>query len=455
MATPHIPLTNVLSAELAALADVQRWVVALSGGLDSMVLLDLMCRTPLNVPVVAVHVNHQLSPNALVWQDHCANQARARAICCYSFAVDLTHAGEGIEAAARTARYGVFEDFLQPGDVLLQAHHLDDQVETFFLRLLRGAGPKGLAGMPKMREVGRARLLRPLLTVRRAVLEAYARQQHLVWVEDESNAETHFDRNYLRHEVLPVLAQRWPDLPDKVLSAAQLCAQADTLQSEQAAADLVMANCRPERLGQSAELAYLLSLGAARRFALLRYWCEAAGLSTPSQEQLMEVEKQFFQLLRADSEACVSWGKTELRRFRDRLYLLPSLGLEEPFDQQSQTISQLVGGEKVHVRLNQFITLTLCPDILAPARLRADITALDIQRRRGGERCKPAGRKHSQTLKKLLQEYDLEPWLRGSVPLLYHNGELAAVGDLWVCDGFVAQAGQAGYRLDWRVVSRA
>ena len=190
-----------------------RWLVGFSGGLDSTALLDLLVqlsRSEQLPPLMAVHVNHGLSPNADAWQLHCEQVCRRLGVPLESRRVEVSNSGKGVEAAAREARYAVFEELLEPGGVVLLAHHLDDQVETFFLRLLRGAGTQGLSAMPANRALGRGILYRPLLEFSRDQLRDYAAQRQLEWVEDESNAQSGPKRNFLRREVLPLVEQRWP-----------------------------------------------------------------------------------------------------------------------------------------------------------------------------------------------------------------------------------------------------
>lgn len=209
---------------LEVLAGAPRWWLAYSGGLDSTVLLQLLARAraarPGFPPLVALHVNHGLHPDAPRWQHHCEARCRALGIDFDCEAVVVEPAGEGLEAAARRARHAVFESRLGAGDILFTAHHLDDQVETLFLRLLRGAGVDGLGAMAESRPLGAGRLVRPLLDVPRGVLADCARQWALDYIDDPSNEDTRLDRNYLRRRVLPLIAERWPGYRGTVGRAA-------------------------------------------------------------------------------------------------------------------------------------------------------------------------------------------------------------------------------------------
>lgn len=402
--------------------DGVRWL-GYSGGLDSTVLLHLLCE--MGIEVRAIHVHHGLSPNADVWQAHCKAMAESLGVAFYARRV-LVDSGGSLEQAARTARYGVFETLLQPGDQLLLAQHGDDQVETFFLRLLRGAGALGLAAMAGSRPLGGATVLRPLLGVSRAQLEAYAREHRLQWIEDESNEDQSLDRNYLRATVLPLLRERWP-LRERVGRAVDNLREAAELLQDLGDADLNLCDRRRERFGQSLELEALRDLPGRRQKNLLRSWLAECGGSMPEAAHLQQA---LGQALGAADDSCmaVSLGGRVARRFRDRLYLtppLPEVG-EGEWRWDGRSALALPGGWE----------LSADPDWP-----EGDCR---VHFRRGGERAKPVDRQRSQTLKKLLQEVGLEPWLRDRVPLVYRSGELLAVGDLFACE-----EGLAG-TLKWR-----
>lgn len=405
----------------------RRWV-ALSGGLDSTVLLHLLSVE--GEPVSAVHVHHGLSPNADDWSEHCAELADSLGIPLYTKQVEVD-TGAGVEAGARDARYQVFQQLLEPGDQLLLAHHGDDQVETFFLRLLRGAGPQGLSGMRNCRPLGAGLLLRPLLNVSRSELEAYAREHELTWIEDESNSDPRFDRNYLRSRVLPLLCDRWP-LRQRVQRAAQNLQESALLLQELADLDLGACRRRAERLGESIALDPFLALSPERRRNLLRCWAEASGGNWPSAQQLAELEQQLASA-EADRLPAVPLGRLVARRFRDRLFLTPTLPeVPEGFAASwSGRHSLQLPGEGCMGPLPDWPT--------------AEYT---VSFRRGGERARPLERQHSQTLKKLLQEYGLEPWLRDRVPLIFEGERLLAVGDLFLCDGWIGTTPET--LPDWR-----
>jgi tRNA(Ile)-lysidine synthase len=400
------------------------WWIGFSGGLDSTVLLHALMQLHLPVQLRALHINHQISPNADAWQTQCADFCAQLSIPFHAEKVCVENTGKGIEDAARALRYSVFEKNIASNDYLLTAHHANDQAETLLLRLMRGTGPRGLAAIAQVRQLGAGFLVRPLLHFTRAELEAYAVAHQLRWVDDESNLDDDYDRNFLRNQVMPLLHSRWPEFKRKWQQTAELCAQQEAVMEEIAREDLVRAKPVVERVGQSIELNALLGLSPARKQNILRYWLRVINHSTPEQLHWQQIEQQIFGG-RDDAQTRVSWGNVALQRYRQRLYALP---LQLP---------------ELELKFERRMSDT-------NPRLKVDLPELHIRYRAGSERCKPEGRAHSQTLKKLLQEYELEPWLRDKVPLVFSGDKLVAVGDLWICAEFVAAENEAGYSLTWQ-----
>jgi len=426
-----------LEAYLPGLPSTGKWWIALSGGLDSCVLLHALASLSLPVSLHALHINHQISPNACEWEVHCAKLCAGLGIPFTAVRVNVQSSGRGLEDAAREARYTVFKQYLGAGDYLLTAHHADDQTETMLLRLMRGAGPRGLAAMARQRPLALGILHRPLLGFTRADLEDYAQRHQLVWVDDESNGNDYYDRNYLRNQVMPLLRGRWPAFAQKWQETAELCAANEALVAELAGQDLSMAGLKNALVGTHISLEYLKQLTSVRRHNLLRLWLRGQGLAAPDQQHLNQIELQIVQR-RQDAETQVGWGNVSLRIYRERAYALP--------------VADIPRVPKVQPTFSPVIDLPagfrLCCQLTgAGAGLRADLVDLHVRFRQGGERCRPAGRRHSQTLKRLLQEYGIEPWLRESLPLVYSGDILVAVADLWVCEGYQADTG--GYCLKY------
>lgn len=418
----------------------RRLYVGYSGGLDSHVLLHALAMVRGPRGITALHINHQLSPHAATWAGHCRQTCADLGVPYVEELVAVMHRGDGRENAAREARYAAFDRYVGQGDLLVLGHHADDQSETILYRLLRGAGPGGLAGMPASRALRTGHLLRPLLGVTRAALQRYASAEGLRWIEDDSNQHLDFDRNYLRHRVIPALAERWPDYAARLTQSAAHCGDADALLRELGELDLRELDQRGERLGWSLDARALAALAGNRRVNVLRHWVAQSGLPSPRRGPLAAVSAELLPA-RRDSAPLVCWPGGEWRRFRDRLYLLPGNRWRQrasapvPWTAFPQPL-QLADGS----------TLEACASAGAGLRVAAGQTPM-IGVRQGGERCRPAGRSGSNTLKKLLQAHGLEPWLRDRVPLVYVDGELAAVGDLWLCEGFADPAG--GWALRW------
>lgn len=433
------PRLMALAPELRA---AKRVWVAYSGGLDSTVLLHQVAQ--LELPDLrAMHVNHQISPNANNWQRHCEQTAKDLGIELVVETVSVEDTGKGLEEAARNQRYQVFAKHLSIGDVMLSAHHANDQAETLLFRLMRGAGLKGLCGVPATRLIGRkTQLLRPFLGVSRAELEIWASKHKISWVEDESNDDTGIDRNYIRHQVIPNLLSRWPNAIDQIANSASLLADSQQLLDAYLEEDLKACKLRRERVGESITLNVFLNFDAIRQNHLLRYWIARRELLLPAQQHLVEIHK----LLNSapDAKPEVSWGPVgkcagggSFFRYQNRLYL--GCRLNYALDQDA-----------IYQKWDGVSKLTLGNFSLAGKAAKQGLQQADyhILFREGGERCQPAQRDNSQTLKKLLQEYRLEPWLRDSVPLIFRGQQLAAVGDLWICDGFVAEG---GFQPVWRI----
>jgi tRNA(Ile)-lysidine synthase len=421
-------------------------LVGLSGGLDSSVLLSLVCEVVAAEKITAVHINHGLSPNAEHWQQQSAEFCRSLGVRLHSESVTVHEVGGGLESAARDARYQVFEKLIVEEGILLLGHHADDQVETVLYRMLRGSGPKGLAGIPVARSLGRGELLRPLLDWPKIALENWATRKQLRWIEDESNQQEQFDRNYLRRRVVPALAERWPDYIQGITRSAQHSAEADQLAESVAWTDLEDLDVRPERAGLSLSLPAFNQLESLRQRNLLRYWPTFYRLAALGQNLVDEVLNSLVSA-REDSGPKVVRGNIQFCRYRDRLYLLNLSGRPKMADDvclywHADELLVLPDGTKLNAESVRGEGLRI-----------DDVSQLTLRFRQGGERCQPVGRDRSNSLKKLLQEYALEPWWRERIPLFYIDEQLVAVGDLWVCQGWQCGADEEGLKITWQTNS--
>lgn len=431
-----------LQTQLASLPAVPHYWVAYSGGVDSLALLHALAalRDTLPGELGAVHVNHGLHAAAAEWAAHCTTVCRELGVPLVGLTVDgRPGAGDSPEAAARAARYAALERWLPAGHGLLTAQHRDDQAETLLLQLLRGSGVKGLAAMPEVAELGAGLLLRPLLAVSRHDLQAYADRQRLHWVEDPSNTDTGLDRNYLREHIVPELRRRWPAVAQTLARSAQHCAEAARILEQVAAADMVdLAG----PAGKTLALGGLQALAPERRRNVLRFWLHERCGALPSTAVLSRILHDIL-ASRPDASPCVRWRGIEVRRYRDRLHLLRQAPERDP-------------GRRLAWSLDGCLELPDAGGTLYASRasghgLRVAAVAgpVEVAFRQGGERCRPAGRAHHHSLKKLFQECAVPPWERPRIPLIYVGTELAAVAGFWVCEPFSAAPGEPGYAIEW------
>lgn len=438
-----------LHARLQAFPRPAGYQVAFSGGMDSHALLHALAalQAQLALPLGAVHVNHGLHPEAARWGAHCRAVCTGLGLDYAELDVDARAGrGDSPEAAARTARYAALAGWLPAGHCLLTAQHRDDQAETLLLQLLRGAGVHGLSAMPVRSGLGAGTRLRPLLDVSRAALRAYAESRRLRWIDDPSNFDTGFDRNYLRHHVMPLLAARWPAVAANLARSAAHQAEAAALLDAMAMTDLQAA--AGAAAGQL-RLPVLAGLPPARARALLRYWLRRATGTTPSAAVLAHMLDDIPRS-RGDAQPCVSWGGYELRRYRDTLYLLQARPEPAPAEALSWTLdAPLVlpgAGGVLHARptTGRGIRRAAVPD-----------GGVLVRWRHGGECCAPAGRGRHHALKKLFQEHGIPPWERTRIPLIFVGERLALVAGLWVCEPFQAGPGESAFEITWDAAAPA
>lgn len=396
--------------------------VAFSGGLDSSVLLAALAKLELGRPVRALHIDHGLHPDSDNWQAHCQEIATGLGVPCASRNVSIEKvARKSLEEAAREARYAALAGMMRSGELLLTAHHSDDQLETILLRLLRGSGVKGLRGIEPFADFGPGYLGRPMLAISKAEIQAVGKEWSLVWVEDPTNAEARFDRNYLRREVIPRLRSRWPGAATTAGRAAQQMRDAQEILEAVASQDAVRIES-PGWVSQD----YLRELTSARRANLIRHLISELGLPVPSAAQLRELLAAI-DVTRPDAQTRVCWPGAESRIYRGRLYLFRPMAPNSGPDYQGR-LDRDVPWEGPEGRLELRPTDSLgLPDSWAQQ-------GLTVRFRVGGERFKPLHEAHSRKLKKWLQLAGIVPWMRARIPLLYRDSSLVAVGDLWLSD---------------------
>lgn len=404
-----------------------RIVVAFSGGLDSSALLHALKQVH-GERVHALHIHHGLQSEADAWALHCSSVCQARSIPIQVLRVQVAEDGRGMEAAAREARHGAFASQLDAGDILALAHHQDDQAETFLLRALRGSGPDGLSAMSAWQMRGDAWHWRPWLNVPRVELEEYARQHSLKWIEDPSNTELRFDRNYLRHSVMPLLRDRWPHVASAFARSAELQSEtrAQRTDSAQRHLDACLLPAGDLRLDA------LMRYGVEDRAGVLRAWVSALGLPALGGEHLQHIERDVL-ASRHDAEPVFTWANARIVRWRDVLHA----ALQTPAVQFTQDTWD---GSRP-LTLPEGRRWRLAPEGRFPV-------AYEVVRRSGGERIQLPGRRHRTEVKKLLQALGVPVWQRAHLALLIDDlGEVHAIPGLAVSDSLAKWLEQSGHAL--------
>lgn len=434
--SPAPPLRLIAPDTLSAV------LVAYSGGVDSTVLLHLLANDAAIRArgLRALHVHHGLHPEADRWAEHCLQVCAELGLDCEIARVTVERgSGMGPEAAARQARREVFARALGEGETLAMAQHRDDQAETFLLRALRASGPDGLAAMRPWRSFAAGWMWRPLLETPRAALMAHARAESLAWIEDPSNADTTFDRNFLRHRVLPLLRERWPQVDAAFARAAALAAESSELLGAQDAERLAAVR---EDFGPSLSVPALRSLPAAQRARVLRHWVANLGWPPLPAEGVARIETDLIGTERnriaRDHMPSFAWHGVEIRRWRDGLYPI------EPGHELDPAWSCRWDGS-APLTLPNGDCLTLVGASGFPSPLHAHV-------RQGGERILLPGRgEQHHTLKHVLQEQGVPPWERARMPLLStgDNGILLAVADRIRSAGFEHWMQSRGAALVW------
>ncbi|MES9811761.1 MAG: tRNA lysidine(34) synthetase TilS [Candidatus Thiodiazotropha sp.] len=427
---------------LRQLPDASCCHIALSGGLDSCVLLNLLAelRSQLPYDLHAIHVHHGLQRQADSWQTHCERVCQGYDIPLETVRLTLNvNSGESLEAVAREARYRAMAEQMGEGDLLLTAQHRDDQAETLLLQLMRGSGPAGLASMPPLTRFGPGWLARPLLTFSRASLEAYAGHHNLNWQEDPSNRNQRFDRNFIRHQVMPLLRSRWPAAATTLSRAARFSGELLMLVREEAEEDLAKARTKD---GDTLSIAALKQLNSVRLGNLLRHWIKAVGAPLPSSKKIARIEQEAVHG-RIDALPLIRWENWEVRRYRDRLFLNRTLDIDIP----SQP---LIWSDSDELALPEGLgRLIARPGEAGVSAARWRQGEVEVRFRRGGERCKVSGRHGHRSLKKLFQEWGVPPWERGNIPLVYLDGKLTVIPGHCICNTTHVQPGEQAVVIEW------
>jgi tRNA(Ile)-lysidine synthase len=417
----------------------RQFLVAFSGGLDSSVLLYRLVRWREQEPTIqlrAIHIHHGLSANADDWVAHCQQICQQWQVPLVVEQVVLVDEGLGIEAHARQTRYQTFRAALAPGEALVTAHHLDDQCETFLLALKRGSGPTGLSAMAGESDFAGTKLLRPLLNESRDSLHRWAMAHQLNWIEDESNQDDAYDRNFLRLRIVPLLNARWPHFAEAVARSAGLCGEQEQLLDEMLVAELATLVAEDGSLA----IEPLMVMSMPRRAALLRRWLAGLNASMPSREVPERIWREVA-LAREDAFPCLRLGQFTVRRYQQRLHWVKYV------PGQSETMLEWSDIVKPLSLPNSLGELKLLSG--GPLRGPRQEEAITIRFRASGN-LHIVGRHGGRKLKKIWQELGVAPWRRDTTPLLFYGETLIAAADsLFITVDGKVQEGE-GMQLIWR-----
>jgi tRNA(Ile)-lysidine synthase len=432
-------LRAVLDAHVPV--DATGLAVALSGGPDSAGLLAAAASLGgsfRGLPLRAVHIDHGLQAAAAAFRGACAALCAELNMPLTVIAVDVrATAGESVEAAAREARYAALEAELRPGECLLTAHHREDQAETLLLQALRGAGLAGLSAMPVCRPLGQGWHLRPVLDVPQSELLAAGARAGGGAVRDPMNEDLRFDRAYLRRQIWPLIKARWPGAGTALSRTARHAAEAQDLLERAAAADVGRL-----RDGDALSVPGLRALSSQERINTLRLWLRDAGVEPPSEARLTEALRQIFEA-EADHLPAIEWGCCALRRYRHRVFLteIHPPRLDATLQWRTAPGAELDLGPNLGVL--RWVAQTGGIDA---RRLPETLT---VRRRGGGETLKPGSRARTQSVQHLCQSQGVLPWLRDALPLMFADGALIAVADLWLDARWCVAWGEPGLGVAW------
>ncbi|MFP3019680.1 MAG: tRNA lysidine(34) synthetase TilS [Arsenophonus sp.] len=432
--------SELLNEIIKNIGSKHKILVGFSGGLDSTVLLDSLVKlrktTSPNLKIRAVYIHHGINNKANEWAIHCQKV-------CLDLQVDfclqyvyINKTKKGIEAAARDSRYQVFREISLPKEIIVTAQHLDDQVETFLLALKRGSGPAGLSAMPISIPFADTYLIRPLLSISRKQLFFYAKSKSLSWIEDESNQDQRYDRNFLRLIIMPYFKSRWPYFLKTVARSARLCAEQESLINEllkNYLFDLVT----PEG---SLQLDTLISFSKIKRNAILRRWFSLHGILMPSYSQLEQIWKNVI-CARSDAQPkFILFNKNVIRRFKQQLWLLPKFK-----DLTKICLSWKLPSElKLPDNLGKLIITNNGKELRAPLQNEKVTVRFGLK-----GKIKIIGRQHSRKSKKIWQELGVAPWLRDRTPLIYYNDKLIAAVGVFITESGRFIQGRFQLKIEW------
>ena len=431
-------LNELITNEIASLG-VTKFTIALSGGVDSMVLLDLLSKAKRSSDVIkAIHINHNLHESSKEWVDFAKDACKKYKLPLIIESINPKQEGFGLEAEAREQRYKKFKEIILDNECLLTAHHLDDQIETMLFRIFRGTGLDGLRSIRKKAKFGKGLLCRPLINIPREAIEQYAKLNDIKWIEDPSNKNIDFDRNYLRNNIVPSIKKRWPNAQKTITRLSSLAENNQKLLHELAKEDIG----EIEKFNVL-DIGILSNKSSLRINNIFRFMILKNKMGIPS---LKVLENGIETLINAKSDSpIITWDGFSIRRYKNTLYFFnPDLKQDEirPLKMKwfiDETLN--LGGNRGSIQARfikgQGIALKKCPK------------SLEIKYRKGGEQIKPSGHKITKSLKNLFQENNVLPWVRDQIPLFYLDEELISVGDLWFNQDYKAKEQEDGFLISW------
>jgi tRNA(Ile)-lysidine synthase len=419
----------------------RKYWIAFSGGMDSSVLLHLfyLNKDEIKQDIEVLYVNHGLQKESSKWGDFCEEQCRLYGLTFTQLLIkEDCPKGVSVEAWAREKRYSIIEEVMNESDVLFTAHHQDDQVETFFMQALRGAGARGLASMPIVKLVNDVFHSRPLLNYSREILQRFAEENNLIWQDDESNMDCRYDRNYIRHKIIPVVEERWPSYRETISRLINHQQEYKVLLDDLASNDL---DHTQHNESMVLDLEKIKCLSDERQKNLILYWLSKSKLDLPGSRNLAQIILDII-CSPVDKSPCVTWKNTEVRRYKNLLYA------SKKTQEHDITVELTWKPEQALNVLNE--TLTAKPgNGKGISKLKTKDADFVIRYRRGGEKIHPNNMEHLKTVKQLFQEKSVIPWLRDRIPLVYINEKLAVIPGFCVDKSFSANLDEPSWDICW------
>lgn len=441
-------LEKQLYVKLKSLKATNNLLVAFSGGIDSKVLLHALAnlkQQQLIKNIAAIHVNHGLQTAAEQWQKQCEKDCAEYQIPFYTVSLNLSlHHQSNIEAIAREERYKVFQQYLHKEQFLVTAHHLDDQAETLLFRLIRGCGLHGVSAMSETRTLSKEagnQLIRPMLDLSKQAIEAYAKKNQLTWIEDPSNQDVNFSRNYLRHKVMPVIRQQWPSVTKTFSRFSQIAKQQSQLLDEIAQEDFISTSkVLPNHCVYTLDIEKLFFLSSARQKNLLHYWIKKNQKKSSANNEINEIVNQLSAALDGASIQ-VNVGDGIIRSYQKNLWFIQS-------HQPANHFEICVWDDIQHmIKLDNDIILQTKITNQIGLRKPLPNEKVILKPRNGGETCLPDYRNKSTSLKKIYQELGVPPWQREWLPIIYYNEEIVAVPGVFICKDYLTEEGKEALQI--------